>query len=137
VTRAVLDPNVLVAAAIRPEGVAAQCLHAYGEGRFELVVSPLLLAELRTVLRREKFRRFLTIEQGDRLVEALARDASIAEDPPEPTGVSRDPRDDYLVALARASAAHVLVSGDNDLLELDLPDLRVVSAREFLELLPR
>lgn len=135
-TRAVLDPNVIVAAAIRPGGVTAQCLRAHGDGRFELVVSPLLLAELRSVLRREKFRPFLTVEQGDRLVDAHARDATVTADPSDREPVSRDPRDDYLVALSRAAVAHVLVTGDRDLLGVDLPDLTIVSPREFLDLLP-
>lgn len=133
-TRAVLDPNVLIAAAVAPQGVPARCLRAHSEGRFELVVSPLLLAELRAVLRREKFRPFLTVEQGERLVDALSRDATVADDPADPEPLSRDPRDDYLIALARAASAHALVTGDADLLEL--PDLRMVSPREFLELLP-
>lgn len=60
----------------------------------------------------------------------------VADDPAVPPPVSRDPRDDYLVALARATSAHVLVSGDDDLLDLDLPDLKIVSPREFLDLLP-
>jgi putative PIN family toxin of toxin-antitoxin system len=136
VTRAVLDPNVLVAAAIRPGGVPAQCLRAHADGRFELVVSPLLLAELRSVLRREKFRLFLAVEQGDRLVDALARDATVVADPSDPESVSRDPRDDYLVALSKTAAAHVLVTGDGDLLGVDIPDLKIVSPREFLDLLP-
>ena len=54
-------------------------------------------------------------------------------DPPQ---VSRDRRDDYLVAVARAAGAPVLVSGDVDLLELELPDLRIVSPRAFVDLLP-
>ncbi|MBA3330273.1 MAG: putative toxin-antitoxin system toxin component, PIN family [Actinobacteria bacterium] len=135
-TRAVLDPNVLVAAAIRPGGTPSRCLVAYGEGLYELVVSPLLLAELRSVLRRKKFRPFLTLEQGERLVDALERDARLADDPPESPALSRDPSDDYLIALARSVGAHVLVSGDQDLLELDLADLRVVSPRAFLDALP-
>jgi putative PIN family toxin of toxin-antitoxin system len=137
VTRAVLDPNVLIAAAISPDGTPARCVRAHAEGRYELVVSPLLLAELRTVLRREKFRRFLTVEQAERLVDALARDARVVADPPEPAPLSRDPGDDYLIALARDVGAHVLVTGDADLLELDLADVRIVSPRDFLELLPR
>jgi len=136
VTRAVLDPNVFVAAAIRPEGVTARCLHAHAEGRFELVVSPLLLDELRRVLRREKFRPFLTLEAGEQLVEALSRNATVVDDPAEREPVSRDPSDDYLIALARAVAAHVLVSGEEDLLGLDLHDVKIASPREFLDLLP-
>ena len=135
-TRAVLDPNVLVAAAIRPGGSPARCVGAFAEGRYELVVSPLLLEELRSVLRRERFRSFLTVEQADRFVHALGRDATLVADPAEPPSVSRDRGDDYLVALARAAGAHVLVSGDADLLELDLPALRIASPRAFLDLLP-
>ena len=135
-TRAVLDPNVLVAAAISPSGIPAACIRGFAEGRYELVASPILLTELRTVLRRQKFRAFLALDDGDRFVDALARDASVVADPSDPPQVSRDPRDDYLVALARAAGAPVLVSGDDDLLELELPDLRIVSPRTFLELLP-
>jgi putative PIN family toxin of toxin-antitoxin system len=135
-TRAVVDPHVVVAATVNPEGVPASCMSAFGEGRYELVVSPRLLAELHTVLQREKFRPFLTVEQADRLVTALARDALMLQDPDDVPPVSRDRGDDYLVALARAAAAHVLVTGDADLLELDLPDLEIVSPRRFLELLP-
>ncbi len=135
-TRAILDPNVRIAAAIRPEGTPARCLLAHGEGRYELVVSPLLLAELRMVLRRKKFRPFLTLEQAERLVDALARDAQLADDPADPAPLSRDQRDDYLIAVARTAGAHVLVTGDQDLLELDLADLKIVSPREFLDALP-
>jgi putative PIN family toxin of toxin-antitoxin system len=136
VTRAVLDPNVIVAAAITPSGLPATCLRAHAEGRFDLIVSPHLLDELRTVLRRPKLRQFLTVEQADRLVEALARDAKTVADPPEPEQVSRDPRDDYLVALTRAAGAHVLVTGDADLLDLTLGDVTIAPPREFLEILP-
>ena len=135
-TRVVLDPNDLIAAAIRPQGVPAACLRANAEGRFELVVSPLLLSELQTVLRREKLRPFLTVEQGHRLAEALARDAISVDDPPDPTPISRDPGDDHLIALARAASAELLVTGNADLLELDLSDLSILSPRRFLELLP-
>jgi uncharacterized protein len=135
-TRAVLDPNVLVAAAISPAGTAAACLRALEEGRYELIASPALLAELSGVLRREKFRAFLTAEQADRYVEALARDVTVVGDPAQRPAVSRDSGDDYLVALARVADAHVLVSGDSDLLDLELADLRIESPAAFLELLP-
>jgi putative PIN family toxin of toxin-antitoxin system len=135
-TRAVFDPNVVIAAAIRPGGAPADCLRAHAAGRFELIVSPLLLTELRTVLVRKKFRSYLTVEHAARLVDALARDARLVADPAEREPLSRDPGDDYLVALARAVSAHVLVSGDDDLLSLDIPGLAIVSPRAFLELLP-
>ena len=88
------------------------------------------------MLRRKTFRPFLTLEQAERLVDALGREARLTDDPAESPSLSRDPGDDYLITLARSVGAHVLVSGDQDLLELDLADLRVVSPRAFLDALP-
>lgn len=53
-----------------------------------------------------------------------------AEDVP---AVTRDPHDDYLVALARASAADVLVPGDRDLLDREVAAVEVLAPREFVE----
>ena len=135
-TRAVFDPNVLVAAALSPRGAPAACMRAHADGRFELVVSKRLLAELESVLARPKFRRYLTLEQADRYVASLGREGRLVDDPGEIDAVSPDPNDDYLIALARASRAHVLVSGDPHLTSLALPDVRVATPRDFLDRLP-
>lgn len=45
--------------------------------------------------------------------------------------VSRDPDDDYLVALARDAGADWRVTGDPDLLEVVGPPVRVVSPGVF------
>lgn len=127
-TRTVLDPNVIVAAALNPHGIPARCMRAHADGCFELVVSERLLDELTRVLRRKKFRRYLSLEQAERLVEALRRDALVCLDPSDPTPVSSpDPGDAYLLALAFAERAHVLVSGDAHLLGLTPPGLRSVA----------
>jgi putative PIN family toxin of toxin-antitoxin system len=47
--------------------------------------------------------------------------------------VCRDPGDDYLVALAHAANAEVLVTGDVDLLSLEEPDVPVLTPRELVE----
>ena len=47
-------------------------------------------------------------------------------DPAEPhAAVCRDPRDDYLVALARSSGAEAVVTGDLDLLAIDTNELEI------------
>ncbi|HAF19443.1 MAG TPA: hypothetical protein DCK96_06795 [Chloroflexi bacterium] len=56
-------------------------------------------------------------------------------DAERPVHVTRDPGDDYLVALAKASAS-VLVSGDRDLLVL-APELPIQEPGAFLEHLKR
>jgi len=136
VTRAVLDPNVLIAAALAPTGPPADCLRAHADGRFELIVSEALLAELTSVLAREKFRPYLSLAQAERLLAALRRDAILSADPREAPPVrSPDPKDDYLLALAHRENAQVLVTGDAHLLGLRSPPLRIVTPRDFLSLL--
>ncbi len=52
--------------------------------------------------------------------------------------VSPDPKDDYLVALARVSEAGSLVTGDNHLLGLGaLVPVMIISPREFMDELER
>ena len=131
--RAVLDPNVLVSALISPAGAAALLLVELRAGAFELVTSPLLLTELKEVLRREKFRRYASQAEVEAYVELLCRESQTYDDPEpssEPLGVDRD--DEYLISLARAARVDALVSGDPHLLNLGHA-LPVFTPREFLE----
>ncbi len=54
-------------------------------------------------------------------------------DPAAVPGVSPDPDDDYLIALARAGNADYLVSGDRHLTHLADPEPPVLTPRQFLE----
>ena len=73
--RVVLDPNVLVSAAISQAGPPRQIISAWVDERFELIASPALLEELRDVLARPKFRRWITTELANEFVAGLAEDA--------------------------------------------------------------
>jgi putative PIN family toxin of toxin-antitoxin system len=132
VPRAVLDTNVLISALISPGGPSAALLLELRAGAFELVVSPALLAELRKVLSRPKFQTYVTVAEVAGYVELIEHEATVHEDPPpaeEP--LSADPDDEYLLDLARAAAADVLVSGDSHLLALrDV--VPVMTPAEFL-----
>lgn len=133
--RVVVDPNVLIAALISPRGAPAALYRALAAGRFELVVSPQLLAELERVLMREKFRRYASLDQAHGYVRAVARLAALAEDPAPTPGATPDPGDDYLVALAQSEGVDAIVSGDRHLLDLEKPEPPVISARAFVDLL--
>jgi putative PIN family toxin of toxin-antitoxin system len=116
VRRVVLDPGVLVSALISPNGSPAKLLREIRAGGLELVVSPLLLAELGDVLARPKFRRYADLATVREYVDLLRREALAVPDPDEPSPLrSPDPDDDYLIALAQSQNA-VLVSGDKHLL---------------------
>lgn len=86
------------------------------EGHLVLVVSPTLLAELDDVLARPRLASRLDSAALRRLRGALEAAPVIQEELVQP--VSRDAKDDYLVALARSSGADFLISGDKDLTDL-------------------
>src|SRR5436305_4988742 len=87
VPRAVLDPGVIVSALITPSGVPAKLLLAARTGSFDLVVSPKLLGELESVLRREKFRRYLDVDAIGTTIRMLRHDGELAADPAGPPPV--------------------------------------------------
>ena len=132
-TRAVVDSSVLVSALIaRRDTPPSQVLRAWARERFELVVSPRLIAEVAGVLARPKFEPYLRPDEASDFLDMLRSDAVVHPDPAVVERVTRDPGDDYLVALARAAQA-VVVSSDRDVLEADIGDIEVLSAREFLD----
>jgi putative PIN family toxin of toxin-antitoxin system len=107
-------------------------LRAWARERFELVVSPQLISEVAGVLARPKFDRYVTPEEVAGFLDMLRNDAAVHPDPAVIERATRDPHDDYVVALAKAAGA-VLVSSDRDVLEADIGDLEVLNAREFLD----
>jgi len=112
--RVVADANVLVSAALArsPEAPSVMALDAALDGRLELVTSPKLLAEVADVLSRRRLRRYLSTDEATRYVDDLAALTVQLDDPAAPhAAVCRDPRDDYLVALAQSSGAETRASG--------------------------
>jgi len=130
--RAVLDPNVLVSSVLSAVGAPAQVLARWRSGDFELVASELVIAELERALRYPKVEKLLEPQDAISLVALVREHAHFAADPPAAQR-SRDPDDDYLIALAEAERA-VVVSGDRHLLEL-ADDVPVLSPRAFLNAL--
>jgi putative PIN family toxin of toxin-antitoxin system len=132
--RVVLDVNVIVSALLAPSGTPARIVEAWQDGRFDILVSPLLLAELERALTYPKLRRWIPIDEAERIIDWLAHSAILVDDPATAALVrSSDPDDDYLIALAAAEQA-MLVSGDDHLLSLR-PGLPIYSPAEFLGLL--
>jgi uncharacterized protein len=132
--RAVLDPNVVISGVLSSGGAPADVLRALGAGEFELIASQALLDELERALAYPKLRRNISEPDAGKLVRWLAGNATVVADPDSNPAVhSRDPGDDYLIALASAHRA-ALVSGDKHLLELE-GEIPVFRPRAFLDLL--
>lgn len=135
--RVLFDTNVFVAALISDAGAPAELIALWQRGEFDIVVSPLLLAELERVLRRPRLRRWIAKEDVRQLLEILGRSCPLVADPPKAASVCRDPHDDYLFAVALAGRCQAVVSGDDDLLSVASPPVPVVSPRAMVDLLAR
>jgi putative PIN family toxin of toxin-antitoxin system len=117
--RAVVDTNVLLSGLFwrgRPHALIEQVR----AGTLTLISSPALLAELAEVMNRPKFQLILVRSNTDPIetLGELRRLAEIIDPPPLPAPVSRDPSDDQVLALATASQADLIITGDADLLTL-------------------
>ena len=65
----------------------------------------------------------------------IVHEATLFDDPPAQPGLTPDPKDDYIVALARAAGVDFIVSGDRHLPDMAAPQPPVVGQRVFLALL--
>lgn len=115
--RVILDTNVLLSALLSPRGAPAKLLTAWERKLFTLVISDELLAELRSVLRRPFFRARLR-ESDAELFAVRLHDLALRYPNPPPSGDAPDAKDSFLLALAAASEAAFLVTGDKHLLAL-------------------
>ncbi len=93
------------------------------------------MAEFTDVLARPKINRFVSGSHRDRLIDDVVGGGRQVPDPIEVDAMSRDPDDDYLIALAVEHHAQHIVTGDMDLLALDDSLVPVLRLRAFLELL--
>jgi uncharacterized protein len=128
--RAVVDVNVLISGVLSAKGPSAEILRASRDGLFELVISEMLLTELNRALRYPKLRKRIAPEKAIAFANWIRDHGTLAEDPegPPPVG-SRDPDDEYLLALAIERRAYV-VTGDQDLLVLS-DDLPILTPAQF------
>jgi uncharacterized protein len=130
VIRVVIDPGVFISALIGSgDGPPDLVVRAFVDDRIKVLASPLLLAELELVLRRPKFAAYVDERTAHEFVERIRRRATIVDDPVERPAVTRDRKDDYLVALGRSEDVDAIVSGDRDL--IDERDDAAVVARVF------
>jgi len=134
--RVIVDTNILLSALINPHGLPAQLIDAWRGARFELITSRDQLLELGEVARRSELRKYIIPARAGRFINDLRELAMVLNRLPR-VDRSRDPGDNFLLAMAEASGANYLVSGDKrDVLALEIHDrTRIVTARQLLVVL--
>ena len=130
--RVILDTNVLIASFIA-RGICTDLFERV-IAEHELVISPHILDEFERVM-IDKLR--MNPDRTERAAALLRRKGRIVEPEPLPSPVCRDPNDDPVLALALSSAAHCLVTGDEDVLILNpFQNIPIITPRQFLTFKP-
>jgi len=136
--RVVFDTVVFVRSLINPRGIWGRLIFE-SSARYKLVLSQLLLQEILEVVERPRLRQKYRTVAGRgvvQILDILAR-AEVAEIG-EIEAVSRDPKDNMVLATAKAARAEYLVSEDQDLLvHADYFGTRIVNVTTFLVILAK
>ncbi len=112
--RVTLDSSVLIAAYVTRAGACAELLEEILQ-HHELVLSDYILDEVR---RKLTYKLLLPPRLVARVVQSLARAATMVEPAPLPADACRDATDLPVLGTAVAGDAELLVSVDNDLVVL-------------------
>jgi uncharacterized protein len=132
--RVILDTNILCSALITPGGLADRLYLAWRGRLFTLVTREEQLEEFRRVTRYPQVRQYIESAAAGTLHNELRRLAVMLAELPV-IEASRDPWDDFLLAMAQAGKADFLVTGDKrDLLSMgSFGKTRIVTARQMLD----
>jgi len=130
---AVIDTSTLISA-LGWEGKPQQILNYCLEKKFKFVTSPPILQEIRDVLFREKF-DFIDSSKKNEFILLLSQLADIVH-PKHKVDICRDKKDNKFIELALSAKAEIIVSSDNDLLDIkEYNGIKILSASEFLKIL--
>ncbi|MGH9547602.1 MAG: putative toxin-antitoxin system toxin component, PIN family [Terriglobales bacterium] len=129
--RIVVDTNALVSRLLLPSSVPGQAVRKAVDSSI-LLVSEATMNELADVLARQKFDRYISLEDRQQFLRLLGR---LAEFVPivYPVRECRDPQDDKFLEVALNGKADLIVTGDADLVALDpWRDINVLSPADYL-----
>lgn len=140
--KVLLDTNLIFSAALIPQSLPDKLFRSWLKGFFELLTTKEQLEEIKTASKKDTLASypFFTIRIAE-FIQNLEFAAKLAVPIPEidlPLH-SRDPKDDYLLAVSLGGKADYLITGDKDLLVLNgnlaLGNLKIITAKEFLDII--
>ena len=133
-TTAVLDASILISGFLT-NGLPRAVLDLAEFGHFRMVLSAKILDETRLALNKPKLVKAYrhTPEAIRDFCDGLAGAATLVDGDPAFVSPCRDPNDHHVIATAIAAEASVIVTGDNDLVDLGhYGAIRIVTPRQFL-----
>lgn len=134
--KVIIDANVWISYLLddRPSSTVINVVKFCLSGAVDLLVPQEVFDEVyKKIAEKEDLRKRISTSKVTALKSALEAGAIIPEQLSEPmASVSRDRKDDYLIAYGLAEDADILISGDRDLLDIQqIGGLSIVSVANF------
>jgi putative PIN family toxin of toxin-antitoxin system len=127
--RLVIDTNILVSAALKPDGLQRTILFLAMTKPARLYVTGAILAEYREVLARPEFKIRLGLRQ--QLLQLIKNRAQLVT-PARMLQVAKDPDDNKFLECADAARADYLITGNQRHFPAFWKNTKVITSREFI-----
>ncbi len=131
----VIDTNILISAALSPDGTARKALEQVYQ-KFKIAQSNETYQELSTRIYKRKFDKYISDEERQDFLNIVNKHSQFIEIKSK-INICRDVEDNKFLELVKDSNAEFLITGDQDLLSLKTIaeyQNQIVTPREFLTL---
>jgi putative PIN family toxin of toxin-antitoxin system len=134
--RVLIDTNILISAALNPQGSAAKAYFKATESPYEPVLCDYCIDEFKRVIRNKLPK---LIKEADSFLAVVLLTAQIISTPPDSQKVAeealiRDINDMPIIRAAVLDKVDIILTGDKDFLESGIKNPRIVAPAEFLTL---
>src|SRR3989344_7875910 len=109
---AVLDTNILASGTISAITPPGQIIDAWRDGKFLLITSEHILAELEHTLQKSYFQSHITETEVRNFIELLQYESVVTPLTIKVKNVATHPEDDLTISTAVSGQANYLVTGD-------------------------
>ena len=128
--RIIIDTNLWLSFLITKDNSGLDRI--FSEDLATLLYSQELIDEFITVARRPKFRKYFSPEDLQNLLLSMSR-RSVFIEATTYIDICRDPKDNFLLALAKDGKASHLLTGDKDLLDLKkFEKTKILTIKQYL-----
>jgi len=127
----IIDTNILISYLI---GKELQGFKSYiVSEKIKIVITDQLIEEIKLVTARQKLKKYFdqgSVSEFLALLLLISKKVKVKKI----ESLCRDPKDDFLLALAKQSKSDFLITGDKDLLELKVyGKTKILRAKDFME----
>lgn len=132
--RVVLDTNILISGLLLSPSIPQQIFDRVTDTG-TLLISEETFEEISQTITRQKFDKYLSLENRLLFISSLRNKAKIVK-VTETINICRDPKDNKFLELAISGKATHIITGDKDLLELNpFRGIAILTPKQLLKLI--